>query len=291
MGGFTPAQLGTIELGGGATATAARIALHPEYVRRRSARDGRAEVNARADVAVIALTAPVAGVTPLPVASRRTARPGRRGRVLGQGVSRAPRAAAISGLRQVDLEVLADRRCSAFYRRHGGPDTRRAFVPADMLCAGDPDGRRPYRSACVGDSGGPLVVAGALAGVVSWGERCGAELDPTVFTDAARHRAFLTARDPVWAPVPGPGPATITGEPVVGRTLTCAAPPFATPVDRVDFGWTATRFGRAPRTARGVTYRPTARDVGWLLSCSASGVTAGGITATLPSAAVRVRAA
>ena len=81
-----------------------------------------------------------------------------------------------------------------------------------MLCATDPDGRSPFRSACTGDSGGPLVVGSTLAGIVSWGLRCGGDHDPTVFTDPAAYRAFLTAAQPVIAPVSSGAAAVMTGE-------------------------------------------------------------------------------
>ena len=91
-----------------------------------------------------------------------------------------------------------------------------------MLCATDPDGRAPFRSACTGDSGGPLVAGSALAGIVSWGLRCGGDHDPTVFTDPAAYRAFLTSAQPALAPVSSDAPAVISGTAKVGATLTCA---------------------------------------------------------------------
>src|SRR5687767_10066634 len=97
-----------------------------------------------------------------------------------------------------------------------------------MLCATDPDGRRPFRSACTGDSGGPLVVGSTLAGIVSWGLRCGGERDPTVFTDPAAYRDFLTAATPAVAPVSSGEAASLTGEASVGATLTCSSPPWVT---------------------------------------------------------------
>jgi hypothetical protein len=117
-----------------------------------------------------------------------------------------------------------------------------------MLCAGDPDFPRPTPSACSRDSGGPLAVRRggrwSLLGVVSWGLRCGAEGDPTVFTDVPAARAFAAAAAPVWAPIASSEPATVTGEPRVGATLTCAAPPFVTPPEEVLYRWTSIRFQR-----------------------------------------------
>jgi hypothetical protein len=161
-----------------------------------------------------------------------------------------------------------------------------------MLCAGDPDGRRPYRSACVGDSGGPLVVGGRLAGVVSWGKRCGADLDPTVFADAAHYRAFALDPSPALAPAAGEEPSRLTGEPRVGAALTCGAPATWTfPPDRVVFGFVATRRGggaRSVQTGDDAVYVVQQGDAGRLISCAATGVTAGGTATAGVSEALRI---
>ena len=61
-----------------------------------------------------------------------------------------------------------------------------------MLCATDPDGRAPFRSACTGDSGGPLVAGTSARRDRLLGPALRGDHDPTVFTDPAAYRAFLT---------------------------------------------------------------------------------------------------
>ena len=147
------------------TRGARAIAVHPRFVRRALDRSDNREAPAD-DVALVLLDAPVTDVTPL--ALRASAPPrGRRGLLLGSGQKRVPRANAAANyerLRKATLTVISDGACSAFYRRRGGAGLRSALRPRSMLCATDPDGRVPFRSACTGDSGGPLVVGSTLAG-------------------------------------------------------------------------------------------------------------------------------
>jgi len=223
-------------------------------------------------------------------------RAGTRALLLGGGQKRVPaepvRAAAnYESLRRTRLSVISDAACRAFYRRHGGVAYRSALHPATMLCATDPDGRRPFRSACSGDSGGPLVVGSTLAGIVSWGLRCGGDLDPTVFTDPSAHRAFLTSAAPVLGPVGSGDPAVLTGEPRVGATLTCATPRWLRQPDRITYSFDSYRFGRGRITRESgasTTYVVRSADGGRLVSCVATGSNAGGFETSRPSAALRI---
>jgi hypothetical protein len=197
----------------------------------------------------------------------------------------------VSGLRRASLEVISDGACRDFYRRHGGRRYRTALRPATMLCATDPDGRKPFRSACTGDSGGPLVAGSTLAGIVSWGLRCGGDLDPTVFTDPAAYRAFLQAPAPVLAPVAADAPAVLTGEARVGATLTCASPPWLRAPDRITFLFDSYRFGRGRTTRQdgpAATYVVRPADAGRIVACTATGSTAGGWETARPSEGLRI---
>ena len=128
---------------------------------------------------------------------------------------------------QGDAEDDVGRRVQGVLPEAGGKTYRSAFRGATMVCATDSDGKTPFRSACSGDSGGPLVAGSTLAGIVSWGLRCGGDKDPTVFTDPTRYRSFLMAASPVLAPVSSGEQAGLTGDARVGATLTCTSPPFA----------------------------------------------------------------
>lgn len=86
-------------------------------------------------------------------------------------------------LQGVDVRLVSDATCRA---RYG--------ATARMLCAGETG-----KDSCQGDSGGPLAVtvAGApvLAGIVSFGDGCGAAGYPGVYTRVADSaiRSFITA--------------------------------------------------------------------------------------------------
>lgn len=63
------------------------------------------------------------------------------------------------------------------------------LIREGMLCAGYLEGGR---DACSADSGGPLVCDGVQAGIVSWGNGCGAPLNPGVYTDVAYYQSWIS---------------------------------------------------------------------------------------------------
>ncbi|MFE0690743.1 serine protease, partial [Streptomyces xiamenensis] len=77
-------------------------------------------------------------------------------------------------LRAAGVRMLADDDCARAYEAVGG-----GFDAESMVCAAAPQGGQ---DACQGDSGGPLVAAGALVGLVSWGNGCGDPAYPGVYT-------------------------------------------------------------------------------------------------------------
>ena len=294
VAGLPLRDIAAIRLGSGAERRASGISVQPDYLRRALA--GTANRDAPADdIAIVVLDAPVPGVRPLTLPVKAPAR-GTRGLLLGRGQTSVPgKPARAAGnwesLHKATLSVMSDGACGVYYRRRGGERYRSALRPATMVCATDPDGRTPFRSACTGDSGGPLVVGATLAGIVSWGLRCGGDRDPTVFTDPSAYRAFLTSAAPVLGPVSSGAPAVLTGAARVGATLTCESPSWVRPPDRVTFAFDSYRFnhGRVTRQQSALpTYVVRPSDAGRSISCVATGSNTGGFEATTPSGALRI---
>lgn len=128
------------------------------------------------DFAVLSLSEPLpAGAVVAMAAAGDTAyEPGAEALVYGWGDTTGFGAYA-HGLRAARVHVLADTLCERAYpgSRDGTYDAR------SMVCAGEAQGGP---DACQGDSGGPLVASGRLIGLVSWGNGCGREGSPGVYT-------------------------------------------------------------------------------------------------------------
>lgn len=169
------AQLGTGDLdsGAGQERRATEVISHPDY-----------EDSGLADIAVIRLREPVElndRVAPLALASKDDITAGKQATVAGWGVLAEEDESEVLELRQVDIPLIDDRRCA----------TEMEADTDSELCAG---GERA--GSCYGDSGGPLVVRNdegqpRLAGVVSWGDRCGDD-NPEVYADVADLADWLT---------------------------------------------------------------------------------------------------
>jgi len=157
------------------------LTTHPQFD------DGAGQANA--DVGVIRLRKPLAGVSPIALAGPGDGaafQPGVPLGLWGWG-NRATGDGENFPLQLQDGTVMrySDLSCDDLYGRY--------FNPASQLCAGTPDGSV---DACQGDSGGPLTATRpdgriVLVGVVSFGEGCGRAEFPTVYTKLARYRTFL----------------------------------------------------------------------------------------------------
>jgi Trypsin len=203
-------------------------------------------------------------------------------------------------LRAADLKAWDDGRCERYW--HDVTQDQyypTAFKPSVMWCAGNPTPQGELHSACLGDSGGPMLVKQAgswvLAGVVSWGERCGADGDPTVAASAAALRSFIFDPDPAWAPALAPGTDTtsIAGAITAGATVTCSTPQrWARIPDHTQMRWLLERHTsdgrpRVVQSGASAAYAIPSSARGYLLSCELVGYTRGGIV-TAPSQYVRV---
>src|SRR5262249_11575626 len=155
--------------------------------------------------ALLQLDQPVTSVAPVAIGAPG----GADGLIMGRGRTLPPGSgneaqSLDTTLREAPLRPLSDKQCADAYKTaHGNSGER--YDAKRMLCAIDGDGKDPLYSGCNGDSGGPFYggthEAPVLYGVVSWGGyRCGADHLPSVFADASRDRAFITAGTPVWQP-------------------------------------------------------------------------------------------
>uniref|UniRef100_A0A8D0G667 Serine protease 8 n=1 Tax=Sphenodon punctatus TaxID=8508 RepID=A0A8D0G667_SPHPU len=99
-------------------------------------------------------------------------------------------------LQQLEVPLIGKETCRCLYQIK--PDLQDPHViQDDMLCAGYAEGKK---DACQGDSGGPLSCrvgsAWLLAGVVSWGDSCGAPNRPGVYTQTTAYTDWIKATVP-----------------------------------------------------------------------------------------------
>ncbi|CAO2583457.1 Prss8, partial [Lemmus lemmus] len=94
-------------------------------------------------------------------------------------------------LQQLEVPLISRETCSCLYNINAVPEEPHT-IQQDMLCAGYVKGGK---DACQGDSGGPLScpVEGLwyLAGIVSWGDACGAPNRPGVYTLTSTYASWI----------------------------------------------------------------------------------------------------
>jgi len=87
-----------------------------------------------------------------------------------------------SRLQAVNLFIVSRPECDYVYAADGG-------ITESMICANVPGGGK---GSCQGDNGGPLVFGGKLVGIVSWGNGCGSAQYPTVYSNVAYLKDFIS---------------------------------------------------------------------------------------------------
>jgi trypsin len=151
---------------GGQARTVTQILMHPSY--------GKPVAYAH-DAALLQLSSPVTGITPIAVDSDSSAAnpleaPGYFLTTAGWGSTSEGGSCCPARMNEVDVPVVSDASCTTAYGS--------SLHAASMLCAGSAG-----KDSCQGDSGGPLFDRQRLVqlGTVSWGNGCARAQYPGVY--------------------------------------------------------------------------------------------------------------
>ncbi|MFG2500118.1 S1 family peptidase [Streptomyces sp. NPDC048441] len=153
------------------------VVVHPRYLKGQEAYD----------VAFIQLSKPVKGISPIALPTQGTdalIRPGQKATVTGWGNTDAELPNTPDRLRQVKVPILSHAECGTSYGEYNSKVN---------FCAGV-----ETKDSCQGDSGGPIFrnVPGRRApiqiGVVSYGDGCGAQGAPGVYTSLSSSKLWKT---------------------------------------------------------------------------------------------------
>ncbi|KAM4697668.1 LOW QUALITY PROTEIN: prostasin [Rhinophrynus dorsalis] len=94
-----------------------------------------------------------------------------------------------------EVALMSRRTCNCLYHINPASDTR--TIQQDMICAGSASGSV---DACQGDSGGPLSCYASgewyQAGVISWGDECGAKNRPGVYILVSIYSSWIKENVP-----------------------------------------------------------------------------------------------
>ncbi|MCF3124858.1 serine protease [Streptomyces arenae] len=156
------------------------VFVHPRYLKGQEAYD----------VAFLQLEKPVRGISPVALPTQGTdalIRPGQKATVAGWGNTDTVLPYTPDRLRQVKVPILSHAECGTSYKEY---DAKVNF------CAGV-----ETKDSCQGDSGGPIFrkvpgrEAPILVGVVSYGDGCGAQGAPGVYTSLSSDKLWKTLGD------------------------------------------------------------------------------------------------
>ncbi|CAM5251216.1 Serine protease OS=Streptomyces alboniger OX=132473 GN=CP975_20410 PE=4 SV=1 [Streptomyces alboniger] len=153
------------------------VVVHPRYLKGKEAYD----------VAFLQLEKPVRGIAPVALPTQGTdalIRPGQKATVAGWGNTDTELTHTPDRLREVRVPILSHAECGTSYKEY---DAKVNF------CAGV-----ETKDSCQGDSGGPIFrkvpgrEAPILIGVVSYGDGCGAQGAPGVYTSLSSSKLWKT---------------------------------------------------------------------------------------------------
>jgi secreted trypsin-like serine protease len=201
---------------GGERIQAKRIAVHEEYAD-----------SGTPDVALIELErAPTVPFQPIQIPAagdEALYAPGVTATILGWG-NTSDGGSSSDVLKEAQVPIVSDASCGATYA-----DPSWGWTPADMICAGFPEGGT---DTCQGDSGGPMIVpapgGGWLqVGITSFGEGCAKPGWPGVYTEAPGGKVREWIRSFVPGVVAAPSAASLA--PAPSGPATQPAPAGAAP--------------------------------------------------------------
>ncbi|XP_066131885.1 prostasin [Saccopteryx bilineata] len=169
-----------------AVRTVAQVIPHPGY----------RQEGSQGDIALIRLHSPVTlsrNIRPVCLPAANASFPnGLQCSVTGWGhVASSVSLQAPRPLQQLEVPLISRETCNCLYNIDAKPSEPHS-IQQDMVCAGYVEGGK---DACQGDSGGPLScpVGGLwyLAGIVSWGDACGAPNRPGVYTLTSSYASWI----------------------------------------------------------------------------------------------------
>ncbi|XP_043942877.1 uncharacterized protein LOC122814356 [Protopterus annectens] len=117
--------------------------------------------------------------------------------VTGWGITKSQASIAYPKLQEVELPIINQPQCDCLYHVNTNTSQSSLRVYSNSICAGYTLGGK---DSCKGDSGGPLVCKKegiwVLAGIVSWGDKCGEPNRPGVYTQVAAFQTWLQSKQP-----------------------------------------------------------------------------------------------
>ncbi|XP_075687741.1 serine protease 27-like, partial [Rhinoderma darwinii] len=167
-------------------ATVDQIIPHPEFIK----------IGSKGDIALMKLSSPVnytQYIQTLRLPDESSVFPcGLSCWTTGWGATENGSSPANGILQKVSVPLINHETCDQLYHVSSAENTSSVLVHDYEICAGFIDGKK---DSCPGDSGGPLAcrVQGAWyqAGVVSWGEGCGAPFRPGVYSLVPMYQRWI----------------------------------------------------------------------------------------------------
>uniref|UniRef100_A0A8C2W0E5 Serine protease 8 n=1 Tax=Chinchilla lanigera TaxID=34839 RepID=A0A8C2W0E5_CHILA len=154
------------------------------------------EEGSEGDIALVRLSSPVPfsrSIRPICLPAANASFPnGLKCTVTGWGhVAPSVSLSAPKTLQQLEVPLISRETCNCLYNIDAKPEEPHT-IQRDMVCAGYVPGGK---DACQGDSGGPLSCpvedVWYLAGIVSWGDACGAPNRPGVYTLTSSYASWI----------------------------------------------------------------------------------------------------